>query len=50
MHSQGQDGLADQGMMSSSAKRETLLNMKTAKALGLNVPELVRLRGDEVID
>jgi len=30
-------------------KYEIVLNMKTAKALGLQVPDVVRLRGDEVI-
>jgi putative ABC transport system substrate-binding protein len=31
-------------------KYETVLNMKTAKALGLKVPDLVLVRADEVID
>ena len=31
-------------------KYETLLNLKTAKALGLHVPDIVRLRADEVIE
>jgi len=31
-------------------KYETVLNMKTAKALGLSVPDVVRLRADEVIE
>src|SRR5262245_1855971 len=31
-------------------KYETVLNMKTAKTLGLQVPDVVRLRADEVIE
>ena len=31
-------------------KYETLLNMKTAKALGLTVPTSILLRADEVIE
>ena len=31
-------------------KYETVLNMKTAKVLGLQVPDVVRLRADEVIE
>jgi putative ABC transport system substrate-binding protein len=31
-------------------KYETVLNMKTAKALGLDVPDVVRLRADEAIE
>jgi putative tryptophan/tyrosine transport system substrate-binding protein len=31
-------------------KYEIALNMKTASALGLAVPEIVRLRADEVIE
>ena len=31
-------------------KFETVLNMKSAKVLGLEVPDVVRLRVDEVIE
>jgi hypothetical protein len=31
-------------------KYETVLNMKTAKALDIDVPDVVRLRADEVIE
>jgi putative ABC transport system substrate-binding protein len=31
-------------------KYEMVLNMKTAKALGIDVPDVVRLRADEVIE
>ena len=31
-------------------KYETLLNMKTAKALGIAVPDIVLLRAEEVIE
>jgi putative ABC transport system substrate-binding protein len=31
-------------------KYETVLNMKTAKALGLQVPDIVLLRADDVIE
>ena len=31
-------------------KYELLLNLKTAKTLGLKVPQVVRLRADEVIE
>jgi putative ABC transport system substrate-binding protein len=32
-----------------ATKYETVLNMKTAKALGLQLPEIVLVRADEVI-
>jgi len=31
-------------------KYETVLNVRTAKALGLQVPDIVLLRADEVIE
>jgi putative ABC transport system substrate-binding protein len=33
-----------------STRYETVLNMKTAKALGIEVPAIVLLRADEVIE
>ena len=36
--------------MQAPVKYETLLNLKTAKALGLTVPDLLIVRADEVIE
>ena len=47
----GQDsGLKPNLPVQATVKYETVLNLKTAKALGLTVPDIMIVRADEVIE
>ena len=43
-------GHATRTLLQGPVKYETVLNLKTAKTLGLTVPDLVLVRADEVIE